>query len=225
MDKSNWPKSWKDQYNSVIQRRRMTALVRAKRAEITDAKEFPSIWRFNVTEETIFAFVAYNFPLESTLKKLIQSYITYEKEDEIRLSSRYLFNTEKIFPGYYSDRERLVVLFNRFKDTRQMSELQKWIDHSDREEDSGYIHLLFGILLLNEFLVNLKAEETLLSAIHHLSEALSTTRESSPLKALNAVLAFAHYMNRDFESSIRTLRPSAEKDLEIQFADLIKKAG
>ena len=225
MDKSNWPKSWKAQYNSVINRRRALSVVKTKREEIIEEITFPQIWKKEISEEAIFSFVGYNFRLERNLAKLIQSYVAPDTKELLRLSENYLNRTDSVFPGYYSDRERVIVILNRFRESKSIDGLCKWIEFSSSEGNQGYNHFLLGVLNLNEFLVSLCEGNLLSNAIIHLSRARDGFQEERSLEAIRAVLAFAHYMNNDFNKSLKILTPLRENPLEKNFYELIKNSA
>jgi hypothetical protein len=224
MDKSKWPKAWKDQYNNVIQRRRALFTAQEKRDEYKDRSSFPQIWKRECDEESIFSFIAYNFPLQDVLSKLLQQFITPDKKEDLRLGGSYLFHTKKIFPGYYSDRERIIVILNRFKDSEDFTELDYWLEFQSPQKTHPYANLLMGVLFLNEYLLNLKEDVWLHRAIFQLEKVKPTLKNENATLTLNAVLAFSYYMTNEFDKSITYLEPSKE-EFEKGFKDLIKKVA
>lgn len=223
MDKSKWPQSWKDQYNEQIRLRKIAAKLKAIREELRDAREFPQIWQFNLNEETVFSLIAYDFKLHRTLNLLLQRFISPGLEDELRLSSSYLFNTEKIFPAYYSDRERAVVMLNRFKASKDMEELFKWVSFFTHQGYHPYLHLLLGVLFLDRYLSQLNQKIWLQEAIQHLRRVGNWVRNHDCQKALSAVQALAWYLNQDFEKASGCLKLKENESFEKEFAELIQK--
>ncbi len=152
MDKTKWPQAWKDQYNEVIRLRRMHAEIqKAKDAKI-DESLYPQLWRYELSEDTVFPLIAYRFPLHRVLSSVMQRFIKHCQVDELTLSSRYLQNTEKIFPAYYSDRERAVVILNRFKNNEKWEELFNWLSFFSERGHHPHMHLMLGVLFLNKYL-------------------------------------------------------------------------
>ena len=224
MDKSNWPKSWKDQYNNVIKRRRALLRVQEKRDEFIDRSSFPKIWERECDEESVFSYIGYNFPLQDVLSKLIQKFIPIDKKENLTLSKSYLFHTKKIFPGYYSDRERTVVLYNRFQENVDYIKLGKWLEFQSDDSNQPFTNLLLGVLFLNEYLLNLNDEIWLHRAIFQLEKVKAKIFHKNSRLTLNAVLAFSYYMSNEFDKSVTYLEPRKEKFGD-DFKELIKRVA
>jgi hypothetical protein len=224
MDKSKWPKAWKDQYNNVIQRRRALFKAQEKRDEYKDRSSFPQIWKRECDEESIFSFIAYNFPMQDVLSKLLQQYISIDKKENLRLSGSYIFHTKKIFPGYYSDRERIIVILNRFKDSEDLEGLDYWLEFQSPKKSHPYANLLMGVLFLNEYLLNLSEDVWLHRAIFQLEKVKPTLKNENASQTINALLAFSYYMSNEFDKSVTYLEPQREK-FGINFTNLIKKSA
>ena len=224
MDKSTWPKAWKDQYNNVIQRRRELSKAREKRDVYKDRSSFPNIWKRECDEESVFSFIGYNFPLQDVLSKLLQNYISIDKKENLRLSNSYLFHTKKIFPGYYSDRERIIVILNRFQNSEDFEELDYWLEFQYPKTSHPSANLLMGVLFLNEYLLNLKEDVWLHRAIFQLENVRPIIKQENTILTLNALLAFSYYMSNEFDKSVIYLEPQREK-FGIEFTNLIKKSA
>ena len=224
MDKSKWPKAWKDQYNNVIQRRRALFKAKEKRDEYKDRSSFPQIWKRECDEESLFSFIGYNFPLQDVLSKLLQKYISIDKKENLRLSNSYLFHTKKIFPGYYSEKERIIVILNRFKNTEDFEELDYWLDFQSKTTKHPFKNLLLGVLFLNEYLLNLSEDIWLNRAIFQLEKVRQIIKQENTILTLNALLAFSYYMSNEFDKSVISLGTRKQK-FDIDFMDLIKKAA
>ena len=224
MDKSNWPKSWKDQYNNVIKRRIALLRVQEKRDEYIDRSSFPKIWERECDEESVFSYIGYNFPLQDVLSKLLQQFIMPDKKEDLRLGGSYLFHTKKIFPGYYSDRERIIVILNRFKDSGNFEELNYWLEFQSSQKNHPFSNLLLGVLFLNEYLLNLSEDVWLHKAIFQLEKVKPSLKNELSTQTLYAVLAFSYYMSNEFDKSITYLEPRKEQ-FGIDFTNLIKKSA
>ena len=224
MDKSKWPKAWKDQYNNVIQRRRALFKAKEKRDEYKDRSSFPQIWKRECDEESLFSFIGYNFPLQDVLSKILKKYISIDKKENLLLSNSYLFHTKKIFPGYYSERERIVVILNRFQDSEDFTGLAKWLEFQSKATKHPFTNLLMGVLFLNEYLLNLSEDIWLHRAIFQLENVRPIIKQENTILTLNALLAFSYYMSNEFHKSVTYLEPQREK-FGIEFTNLIKKSA
>lgn len=223
MDTSKWPQAWKDQYNEQIRLRKLAAKIKELRLEQRDEKEFPQLWNFNLSEETVFALIAFDFPLHRVIMNLLQRFVRPGLEHELRLSSRYLCNTEKICPAYYSDRERAVVILNRFQSSNEWETLFRWMSCFSERGYHPHMHLMLGILFLNKYLSHMHQDIWLIEAIHHLRRAEAWVKNPDCQKALSAVQALAWYLRRDFEKALSYLGVRQKKTFEEEFSDLIDK--
>lgn len=216
MDKTKWPQEWKDQYNKVIRERRKAAALR-------DAREFPTLWQYQLSEDTVFPLIAYRFPLHRVLERLLQKFIKNQQSCELLLSSRYLYETNKIHPGYYSDRERAVVILNRFDNNQKWEELFYWLSFFSERGHHPHMHLMLGILFLDKYLNSTHQEIWLTQSIHHLRRVENWVEREDSQKALNAIQALAHYLNRDFDRAMGYLGIRKQKTFEEDFAELMDK--
>ncbi|MBA2404588.1 MAG: hypothetical protein H0V66_07445 [Bdellovibrionales bacterium] len=225
MDKSQWPQEWKDQYNQKIKARRNEKLSRAAKNRIIDDIYCPRIHEFKIDEQSIFAMLAYHFPLHPVIKNILQRFIDQDYKKALSLSPRYLYETQNIFPGYYSDRERIVAMMNRFKATRDINEFIEWVQFQTNEATFHYLHFLIGIILLDHYLENdCTKNECLDISIHHLEKAAIKFVRDDSKKTSNGLIAFGHYLNRDFERSASYLQ-DRNNEFQNNFVELIKKVA
>ncbi len=223
MDKTKWPQAWKDQYNEELRRRRISSDAKLARREIIDRSLFPQLWKYQITEDSVFPLIAYGFPLHRVLKTLLQRFIKHEQVDDLILSSQYLYNTEKICPAYYSDRERSVVILNRFNNNNKWEELFNWISFFSERGHHPHMHLMLGIMFLNKYLHCTHQDVWLKQSIHHLLRVENWVEREDTRKALSSVQALAHYLNRDFDKAMGYLGIGKKKTFEEDFAELIDK--
>jgi hypothetical protein len=221
--KSQWPKAWKNQYNQVVRKRKQSAKTKAQKDYLLEKRIFPQIWNFQDDEESVLSFIAYNFFIQDVISKLLKKFISPEKKDNFRLSGEYLGHVDKICPGYYSHRERIVVILNRFNDVKYIDELSYWVEFQSSEQDHPLTDLVLGMLYLNAYLNNLDHEILLHKSILHLSKAEPVIKKEASKNALKAVLAFSYYMSRDFDKSVSYL--GKWRGFEEDFQKLIKNSA
>ncbi len=171
-----------------------------------EAELFPKVWNKTLEDEEVFSFIAHSLPLSEVIYEILARYVDDSKRFELSLSSRYLNNTRKIFPGYYSDKERTVVLLNRFKnEKRNWSELFYWVGFLSERKRHPHVHFLLGVLFLDQYINNLGQNIWIEKSISQLIKSQKHITHPECQKALRALLAFAHYMNQDYETSMEEL--------------------
>lgn len=225
MDKTKWPQALKDQYNEEIRQRRMRASIQNAKDNILHAHEFPQIWNLNLSEETVFPFIAYEFPLHRVLENLLQRFIPTGMERELRLGEKYLRNTRNAIPAYFSDRERATVILNRFQNNDEWEELFHWISFFSARGNHPHMHLMLGIIFLDKYLRHSKHEVWLQQSIHHLKKVENWVEREDSRKALAAVQALGFYLNRDFNRALGYLGVRQKKTFEEDFAELIDRVA
>jgi hypothetical protein len=208
MNKSQWSHAKKKQYNSEVSRLAQRDRSEEYKHRILDRVVNPNLAFRDLTEETYFAALADNFPLHRVLRKILNRYIESETGKELRATSKYLYVTRNIFPGYYSDKERIIALLNRYRSKVNLFEVIEWSEFQTDPETFHYIHFLVGLIAFDNYLEFYEEGRStkphcLEVAIHHLQKAKSGFRHSSAVLATNGVLAFAHYMNQDFSASLK----------------------
>lgn len=175
-----------------------------------EAELFPKVWHKSLGDEEVFSFVTYCLPMSEIIYEILSRYIDENKKFELRLSSRYLNKTKNIFPGFYSDRERIIVLLNRFKrDDRNWDELFYWIGFLSKKKGHPYMHFFLGILFLDQYIQKMDQEIWIQKSISQLSKALRHIKHTECRKALGALLAFAHYLDNDFDTSMKIVKEAA----------------
>ncbi len=218
MDKTKWPQYMKDQYNSVIRRRKRIAAV-------ADEIHCPKLHEKEISEETVFGFLAYGCKFHHVINKIFQKYISENHGSTLQVSNVYLYFTRKIFPGYYSDRERMVAMLNRYKQNENFEDFLSWTDYFSSSRYGQYIHLMIGVFILDIYLQNLKNFQRLNLAIIHLEKAQKSFKLEGSKLAFNTLLAFCYYLREDFDSSVRLLNVNEEKRFHQDFVELIRKAA
>ncbi len=225
MEKSHWPQAWKDEYNTEIRKRKSEKLTITGRERLKDQIYFPRINKMKIDEESIYAMLAYCFPLNPVISRILQRFISNTHMKELILSPRYLFSTQKMCPKYYSDRERIVAIMNRYRVQGNIYEFINLVQFQSDKSTFHYIHLLIGIIFLNHYIDGSSyKDECLLISIRHLEKAnRNFEREDSKLTT-KSLIAFAYYLFRDFERAGTYLNPT-NNNLENDFLELIKKVA
>lgn len=223
MDKSKWPKEWKDQYNRELRRRRRYEEFRKQQEERQNRREFPELWKMDLSEESVFSFIAYTYPLHRVLKNLLQKFVGPCDGKGLLLSERYLSKTSKLCPAAYSDRERSVVILNRFKANEDWEKLFGWLgfytDHGSHPE----MHFMLGVMYLDRFLKEMDQTIWLEQSIIQFERMGEWSDREDFLKAMDALRAFAHYMNRDFSGALGDLEKKRTEKFGEAFTELINK--
>jgi hypothetical protein len=223
MEKSKWPQAWKDQYNEVIRQRKLSDRLQQEKQAKLDAREFPQLWHLHLSEDNVFPLIAYDFPLHRVLTNLLQRFIKPGAEHELRLSSRYLINTRKVCPAYYSDRERAVVILNRFQNNQEWEELFHWVSFFSERGYYPHMHFMLGVIFLDKYLHQTHQDIWLKQSIHHLRKVENWVEREDSRKALSSVQALAFYLNRDFDRALGYLGVRKQKTFEEDFAELMDR--
>lgn len=225
MDKSRWSQAWKDQYNNEIMKRKRMKTAREAKDRVLDQIYFPEINRMKVFEESIFAMLAYRFPLNPVISRNKQRFISDEHLKELILSPRYLNDNKKTYPRYYSERERIVVIINRFCGSGNINEFIIWIQFQTDKSTFHYIHLMIGVIFLDHYLDRpFRRDESLDISIRYLEKASFNFSSEESKLTINSLLAFGHYMNREFVKSAAYLKIK-NTEFEVGFMELINKVA
>lgn len=223
MDKTKWPQSWKDQYNQELRNRQIQLRIGKSKLAFQDAENFPQIWSLQISEENIFPLIAYGFPLHRILAHLLQRFIKPFGHDELNLSTRYLNQTQNICPAYYSDRERAIVILNKFRNNEEWEKLFHWLSFFPEEGYHPHMHLMLGIIFLDKFISKTDQVIWLKESIHHLKAAENWVESENTKKALSAIQALACYLDKDFDKAMGYLGVRKKKTFEEEFAELMDK--
>jgi len=173
---------------------------------------FPRLWRREISEESVFALLSYHMPLRPVLIKLMQKFIDEEKKNELLLSLHFQGRTRGVFPGYYSDKEKTLLLMNQFLDERKKWEGPlRWISYLDERREHPFVHLILGVALLDQYLLRLHQEIWLKEGLKHLKIALDYMERDESRKAIKALLSFGYYMKEEYEASAQFLGTEALK--------------
>ncbi len=198
MDKSKWPQLMKDQYNEEIRKR-----IRLK--ERRSYRENSRFKQFKVTEESVFIMLAHEISFTPSLQRLLLRFFPESDSSELCQGGNSLTRARNIFPGYYSDRERIVVMLNQYRISGDFQEFVDWLPFYEERESKKMLHLLLGIFLLDEYLLHLNNSNILELSIVHLERAQCTFQTMQANLAYSSLLAFAYYMDQNFEKSSMTL--------------------
>lgn len=217
-NKEFWPEWKKQQFNSQIRKKR-------ERNRLKDDRLHPEIWKRELNENSLFSMLAHMVPINSTIKKVLVRYYPRVESKGLLLSAIYLKATYDIFPAYYSDRERLIVMLNRARHLDDLDQLVEWSDYHNNEFGGHYLHLMIGIYYLDRFVNDLSSKYCLKMALHNLLMAKKDFKTQEAHLAFNGLLALAHYLNQDFEESSNVVKLNLSSDHEFQerFLKLIEK--
>lgn len=222
MDKSKWTQKMKDQFNEEIRKR---ALHKFRTDKMRDEWLSPQIWKMPLTEANVFGMLAYTFPFNHVILKILQRFYKKMGAKKLLLSSRYLFESHKIFPGYYSDRERIVVMLNRYRSNGNIEEFVKWLPFNQDQSFSHLIHLMIGVFFLDQYLSQLNNQKLLTIAISHMEKGKGKFKSVEAHLAFSSLIAFGHYMNKEFENSMEYLDHQDTDELQDKFGSLLKKVA
>lgn len=218
MNKSEWPQTWKDQYNSELAKR-----LRKKRFQ--EEWRCPDIWKFSLTEENVFALLGHCFPFNHVIKKIICRFYKKTDSKQLLVSRRYLYETRKAFPAYYSDRERIVVQLNKYLMTGDLEQFVHWLPFYEEGKSAHLINLMIGVFFLDRYLENLEKESLLKIALVHLERGQASYRSPEAHLAFTSLIAFGYYMNKDFEHSLEYLDHAELNEFHRDFDQLVRKVA
>lgn len=225
MNKHNWPQHFKDQYNEVIRKRRMLQVVKSAKERLIDERLCPSMWKMPINEQTVFSMLAYSFPFNHVILQILRKFFDLSGQTQLLVSSKYLYYSQNVFPGYYSDREKIVMILNRYRSSGDLQDFVKWLPFYADKSSGHLLHLMIGVFYLDQYLTNLKKINYLYISLDHLSKGQKDFENLESRLAFNGLIAFAHYMNQQFEISEDYLQKENEGEFQRKFLRLIKKAG
>jgi hypothetical protein len=225
MNFNDWPTWKKDQYREENSKKILRQRFKQRREEVLDERLTPAIWKFPLNERNVFKMLAYTFPINETITKILQRFFTPEGHRTLLLSSRYLFESKKISPFYYSDRERIVVMLNRLRATEDYHEFVNWLSFQKTKQNQHLLFLIGGVIFLDQYLDNLDSEHLLNTAIKYLYKAHHRHESEESSMAYSSLMAFCLYMKQDFKGSISYLKNRKENDFQAQFSELLLKAS
>lgn len=218
---SRWPQAMKDQYNEEIRKRRTRELLRIKADEI----KYISWGSLTLTEESVFSMLAHFFPLNHLLVKILQQCVSETVGKTILLSWKQVHLIDRTFPGYFSDKEKIIVLLNHYRFYNETGKLCELISHSSEEKEHRFWKLIFGFIFLDLYLNDLKSQTILEKAIDQLSKVQSLLIMKESQSIVSAVLAFCYYMQSDFKKSEQCLDIQEPEELHIRFKALVKNVA
>lgn len=187
-----------------------------------DLRRYPEIWRLTVSEETVFSMLTHDFEFCPVIRKILEKSYPSKSQTRLLLSAKYLDTTRRIFPGYYSDRERIVVMLNRYLLSRNIREFIKWLPYFEDRKSAHIVRLMIGVFYLDRYLDNLYDKNLLSLTIMHLQKAFRGFKTQEGKTACGGLIAFAHYMNNEFQDSMSVLHDE-DSEFNEKFLTLLKK--
>ncbi len=221
----NWPQWKKDQYNQEIFKRNISKRIRQTFSKFLEERQAPSIWALPIDEENVLKLLGYCFPINPIIKKIIQRFYDSTGHRSLLLSSRFIFSMRNVPPIYFSDRERFVVMLNRFRNNEDKEEFFKWLPLYQKNGQEHLLYLVIAILVLDHYLDNLSSVHLLEFSVKYLNRSFLHLETSQGQLTLSTLLAFCLYMRRDFKSSIICLQARRDNELQAKFGELIRKVG
>lgn len=189
----------KDQYNTEIRKRNVLKARKSRVEDIKNERLFSEIWKYPVEEDNIFSMFAHDFSLHPTLNRVLLKFYPKKLCDEVILGSQ----RNSLFPGYYSDRERIVVMLGRYRASGNLEDFINWIPYYEEREAIQLLHLSLGIIGLNECL-SFSDTDLLKISIFYLEKSRSELSSDDATLAHSALMSFSHHMG---QSSCGTVIP------------------
>lgn len=219
--KSNWPQIWKDQYNYEIQRRKAVLQSRYRADEIAH----PKLWDMELTEENFFSYLVLFFPANHLIIRILRQSVSQTEVKNLLLSWGQVYQLQAVYPAYYSDREKIILLLNHYRFKRDIDKIVELIHFFEEDSQSCYWKLFIGLIFLDLYLNNLEAENLLDSSISHLGDVDRLVKREESQKAAGALLAFCYYMKKEFQKSSLCLKTTNPEKFHDRFEDLIRKVA
>lgn len=215
----------KSQDSNEFNARKLRLISQHIKNRFYDQVQNPSLKEQCLDEKCFFSMLAYNFPLHHVIVKMLRKQVSFVERNEIYHSNINTFYTQKIFPAYYNDRERIIAILNRYRKNADFLELIDWSNYQERSETFHFLHFLIGIISLDYYLEFYKEgssslEKYLETSIYYFKKSESRFSEESSDAVVRKLLSFSYYMNQDFDDSLKNLTP--EDDTFIQ---LIKRVA
>lgn len=218
---AKWPQALKDQYNEEIRKRKTMELLRIKADEIKHI----SWGSLSLTEESVFSMLAHFFPLNHLVIRILKQCVSETDGKTILLSWKQIHFLDRTFPGYFSDKEKIIVLLNHYRFYNDTGKICDLISHSSHEKEHRYWKLIFGFIFLDLYLSNLNSTTMLDKAIDQLSKVQPLLIMKESRSVVSAVLAFCYYMQSEFKKSEQCLNIQEPEDLHIRFKALVKSVA
>lgn len=89
------------------------------------------------------------FPFNRTIKRILGRFYHPNTCKELLVSSRYLYESRRVFHAYYSDRERIIVQLNRYLERGDIEQFIKWLPFYEQKSHLHLIHLIIGVFFLD----------------------------------------------------------------------------
>lgn len=218
---SKWPQSWKDQYNREIRKKNEISRREMRTEDIT----YPKLSDMPLTEESFFSTLAHFFPVNHLIIRIMRDSISQSTAKDLLLNWGQVWEYQSVFPGYYSDREKIILLLNHYRFKKDKEKLLELLHYSDEETHNHFWRLIIGLIFLDMYLQDLKSEYLLDRSIFQLGEAdLIVEREDSH-QTLGALLAFCYYMKKDFSKSMICLKTDNPEVFHNKFGELIRRVA
>lgn len=217
---AQWPQWKKDQFNQEVKKLKTQ---KHRREALLDARYCPAIWTFPLNEQNVFTTLAYSFPFNHIIIRILRQFYSHTGPSELLLSSRYLYLTRKVIPSYYSEREQIVVMLNRYLINQDMDEFMRWLPFNQSRRFNHLIDLMLGVFALDVYLQDLQKIEYLHLALRHLVKGRGRFVSKRAKLAFTSLIAFCHYMNKDFHESMGCLEFKLQDDFQQKFNELIVK--
>lgn len=206
-------------------RRLLKKLKLKQKSNYLKEREFPHIWKAKWDLDQLLSMILKDISLHRALSRVILESFRPLKSNSctLNLSQKYLHNTKNILPSYYSDRERIIVIINRYNSESFDENLIYWSNFFCKKDSSTEIQLVLGILLLDHSLKKDLNREKIKDSISYI-ESANSRRQPIKYKHLNsAILAFAYYLIDDLEKSLKTTEALNNILFFQRFAKLIAK--
>lgn len=221
-DFSRWSQAQKDQYNSEIRRRNEIEIRKLRLDEIENVS-----WSsMNLTEETVFSMLAYFFPVDHLILKIIRQSLGEEADKSLLLSWKQIHQMKHVFTGYYSDREKVILMLNHYVHCQDLKKVFEVLSYLENQEENRFAKVIIGVILLDAYLGDLKSTGLLdkTVAVFENVRALMSTQKSHTI--LDSLLAFCFYMKKDFAKSRSLLLVTSEpRTFQAKFRILVSEAA
>lgn len=163
--------------------------------KIACERDFPQVWKIKLTDQEVFSFFYYVYPVHPVIRKVLENTSSVRSSEcRIPLSVKYIWKAKGIFPGYYSDNERLIIMIAKYIWDQQIDEFDSWLKFFSNTSDQRIVQFLLGIIALNDYLKSGSGESLLLSAQFHFSRASKSDPDNRTFKAM---FYFSSYMRQE----------------------------
>ena len=211
----------KNQYNQEIRRRYAVQQAQSRIETLSN----PKLSEIPLTEENVFGMLAHFFPVNHLIIRILKQSVSPVQVKSLLLSWGQVFKLQTVFPAYYTDREKIILLLNHYRFHRDVDKLLEFLYYSEEETQNCYWRLIIGLIFLDLYLDNLHSEYLLERSIYQLGEVDKMVHREDSRKAVGALLAFCYYMQKDFEKSSMCLKTEQPERFHDRFEDLLRKVA